>query len=488
MDDLKSQGIRAFLWDFFGKFAQYGMSFAVTIFLARLLEPSDFGLVAMVAVIIAMAQVFTDIGLGSALVQRRHVLLIHYSSVFYFGIAMAVLLSTLTFFSASLISGFYANQQLVPLVKVMSVTFILGALSSVHNAKLKKELNYALMTKVQLVASFTSGMAGIALAFYGAGVWSLVVQSLVQGILYTILIWTSVGWRPSFIFSWKALRQLWGFGFRVFVLEMMEAVFSRLDYVIIGKLFSPVTLGFFQRAKSLDQMIIQYSSGSLMNVLFPLLSRVQNDLQYFQSIVIKALGAISIVTFFLLGIMYLSAGELIVLLYSDKWLPSVAYFKLLVLSGFAYPVSALLVNVLGSRGNSKVWLRLEIYKKLIAVVTLSILYFWEIEMFLYALIVQGILAVSLNIHFASQELRMPYFLMLKPVLTQGMISIAAVMGTILINRLFGLEGIISAMTFKIACFAAIFLTVNRLFRTPSYRYVSEELQHITRLRKRENQY
>ncbi len=364
MDSLKAQGLAAFFWDFFGKIARYGTTFIITIFLARILEPSDFGLIAMVMVIVMIALVFTDVGLGSALIQRRRILPVHYASVFYFNIFIGALLAITTFFSAVWISDFYDNKELIPITKVIALLFVINAFSSVQTNKLRKELNYAALTKGEVSAAILSGATGIILALNGAGVWSLVAQVLLKGVFYNIFIWSSSKWVPSLLFSFKALRQLWGFGFRMFLSSLIATIFQRLDIIIIGKLFTSTTLGFYDHAKRLNEMIVQFSSGSSMAVLFPVLSKVQKDLPRFQRIVIKVLGIICFIIFFLLGLMYLISEELIVLLFTEKWLPSVHYFKILLLSGFAYPVSALLVNILSSRGNSKDFLQVQIYKKI----------------------------------------------------------------------------------------------------------------------------
>lgn len=472
-DNLKQQGTKAFIWDFFGKMATHGMGFIVTIFLARLLEPSDFGLIAMIMVIIGIASVFTDVGLGAALIQRRRVRPIHYSSVFYFNVFIGSLLTIITYFSATWISEFYNNKELLPLTQVMSLSFLINAFSSVQSTRLRKELNYALLTKVGLISSLVSGGVGISLALLGFGVWSLVVQTLSAGIIYNILIWTAGHWKPSLEFSWKALTQLWGFGFRMFLSGMLDAIFTRLDFLIIGKLFPPETLGYFQRAKSLNGMVVRYSSGSLMAVLFPVLSKVQNDLPRFQNIIMKSLGIISFVVFLLLGGLYLISEELIILLFSDKWLPSVSFFKILVLSGFAYPISALLVNVLSSRGNSKAFLRLEIYKKLIASVNFMVLYFWGIEAFLYGLVVQATLGVSLNILFASREIILPFFSFVQPIVTQMAIAIVAVILTLFIIQNIELLGILMLMI-KGSLFTLLYVLSNYILKTNSFEYFLEQ--------------
>lgn len=473
-DNLKSQGTKAFIWDFLGKLARHMTGFIVTIFLARLLEPSDFGLIAMIMVVVGVAFIFTDIGLGAALIQRRRVLAIHYSSVFYFNIFIGMLLTGVTFFFATWISEFFDNEKLVSLTQVMSILFVINAFSSTQSSKLRKELNYAALAKANVSASVLSGALGIGLAFYGGGVWSLVAQALSRGVFYNILIWSASKWIPSLSFSLKALKQLWVFGFRMFLSGLLEVIFTRLDIIIIGKLFSPAVLGFYDQAKRLKAIIIEYSSGSIMAVLFPVLSKVQNDLPRFQNIVIKTLGIISFIVFSLLGIMYLISEELIVFLFTEKWLPSVDYFKILVLSGFAYPVSALLVNILSSRGNSKAFLRLEIYKKILQSINFYIGFLWGIEGFLYGLIVVSVLSVSLNILFASREIKLPFLVFVKPVIIQMMISFMTV--HIVIFMINGLEiSNILLVLIKGSIFAIIYLLINILFRTNSYFFVLEQV-------------
>ncbi len=484
MDNLKAQGTKAFIWDFSGKLAMHGTGFIVTIFLARLLEPAEFGLIAMVMVIIGIAQIFTDVGLGSALIQRRRVLPVHYSSVFYFNIVIGSLLTLITYLSAPLIAEFYSNEQLISLAQVMSIAFLINAFSSVQATKLRKELNYQALTVANFTSSLLSGIVGVFMALNGGGVWSLVALTLSRGVIFNIYVWIVAGWVPSLLFSFKALMQLWGFGFRMFVATLLNVIFERLDVLIIGKLFSPTIVGYYDRAKSLDQMIVYYSSGSLMSVLFPVLSKVKNDLPRLQQIVLKALEALSFVVFFLLGVMYLISEEFITLLFSETWLPSVAYFKLLILSGFAYPISALLVNVLMSRGNSKGFLRLEIYKKIIFGLNLLIGFIWGIEGYLYGLILASILAVLLNIWFAANEMKIFIFIYIKPIIIQMTIAIIVVVFTIYFFEPFT-YGYFFSLLIKGVIFTSLFFFINWIFKTSSYLYMLEEILPILKRKKNE---
>ena len=484
--NLKAQGTQAFIWDFSGKIAMQGTGFIVSIFLARLLEPSDFGLIAMVMVIMGITGIFADVGLGGALVQRKRVLPIHYSSVFYFNVVVASILSILTYLSAPLIADFYHNQELILITKVISISFILGSFTSVHIVQLRKNLNFKALTKISFVSSIVSGIVGVILAFYGAGVWSLVAQQLTSSVIGGLLIWYTSTWRPSLTFSFKALFQLWGFGFRMFLSGFLDTIFTRLDYIIIGRLFPSAILGFFQRAKSLDLLVISYASGSLMSVLFPILSKVKNDLPRFQNIIIKSLGIICFITFFLLGGLFLVSHELVVMLFSDKWLPSVIYFKILVLSGFAYPISSLLVNVLSSRGNSKAFLRLEIYKKIVFGINLYVGFLWGVEGYLYGLVIASIVAVYINIIFVSKEIKMPQLEFIKPIVIQMLIGVVSTLIIWYVNLQVDYKNIVMFFI-KGFEFSLIYLGLNYLLNIKSYQYFMEQFRPVfNKILRREN--
>jgi O-antigen/teichoic acid export membrane protein len=479
MESLKARGIRAFLWDLASKIGIKGTGLIISVFLARLLEPSEFGLVAMVAVIIGISQIFMDVGLGGALIQRKRLHPAHYASVFYFNVFVALLLSLGTFFSAPYISAFYRNETLVPLVEVMSVSFVITALSSVQRTRLRRELDYAALAKISFFSSLTSGVIGVILAVYGAGVWSLVAQTLSAGVITNMMIWTMSGWKPSCPFSVKALLQLWEFGFRMFISKLIDAVFTRLDFIIIGKLFPPATLGFYERAKSLNSIAVQFSSGSLMTVLFPLLSKVQYNLPRLQHIVIKTLAITSFVLFLILGGLFVVSEELIVILFSDKWLPSVAYFQILVLSGFGYPISALFLNVLSSRGNSRAFLRLEIYQKSLLGINLYVGFLYGIEGYLYGLIAVSALGVALSILFVSREIGLPYFTFIRPVMVQMLIAVTSVSVTLSSVGPTALPDV-AALFAKGLLFTAVYFLISLLFRTRSYLHFSEEVFPLIR--------
>ena len=260
----------------------------------------------------------------------------------------------------------------------------------------------------------------------------------------------------------------------MFLSSLLETIFSRLDVLIIGKLFSPATLGFFDQAKRLNSLVTQYSSGSLMAVLFPVLSKLQNNLPRFQYTSIKILEILSFVVFFLIGVLYLVSQEIIVLLFSDKWLPSVEYFQLLMLSGFGYPVSALLVNILKGHGNSKGYLILEIYKKILSLINFYIGFQFGIIGFLYGRVIVTFLGVSLNIFYAAREINIKSFQLFKPILTQMTLSIMTTLIILIIFSNIDINQIVSLLT-KSLLFLVIYVLLNIIFRTSSYNTIKTQI-------------
>ena len=479
MSDLRKKGLIALIWDFLGRVLTQASSFIVTILLARMLSPSDFGVIAIVMVVVGITQIFADVGLSTALIQRKKLLEIHYSSVFLLNLCFALVLASLLFLAANSIAQFYQIGSLVPLLQVVSVLFILNGLSTVQYTKLKRELNYKLLSKIEFSSSFASGISGVICAVYGFGVWSLVVQIILQSTFKAALLWYFSGWRPKLGFSLKALKQLWKFGFRMFLVAMLNAITERIDYLVIGKLFNSAELGFFQRAKSVNLLVVQYSSASLMSVLFPVFSKIQNDTVRLKSLVLKVTNLLSLLVFLLIGGLYINAEPLIILLYGSKWAASVPLLEVLLLSAFSYPINALLVNILSGRGNSKAFLRMAMIKKSIFVINLFIGFYWGLMGYLYGLVAVAILNTSISVAFASREIRMAPYQFYKPILIQLLIASFSAFTALLFQHYFTL-----ALLAKHFISSLIFLySLNFIFKTKAIKLFTIELSSNIRILK-----
>ncbi|WFP51673.1 lipopolysaccharide biosynthesis protein [Methylomonas sp. EFPC3] len=477
MQNIESKGIKAFFWDFSGKTIRQIIGFITSIILTRTLEPTDFGIMALVMVIIGITSIFSDFGLSSALIQKRKILQIHYSSVFYFNLATGFILTFITFLSADWIGFFYENEKLAPVIRTISPSFVLNAFGSVSIIKLRKELSFALLTKYSLLTTLMSGFLGIILALNNAGIWSLAAQALSMSLIYNIIIWKVAKWRPIWSFSWKALAQLWSFGFRMFLSAILSSILERVDILAIGKLVTSTTLGYFERAKSLNTILIQYSSGSLIDTLFPTLSTIQNNLPRLQKVIIKTIGITSFISFLITGNLYLTSDEIIIILFSEKWSSSSEFFKLFILTGYSYPINAVLVSTLSCRGNSKSFLRLEVYKAMITSINIIALYISGVKAYLYCMIVSTFPMLLLNILFATKEIEISYIRIAKPIIVQMLISTISLAISIFSSNIFS-EQFPHFFALESLIFTVFYMLANNLIKTDGYIY-SKELILLT---------
>lgn len=474
MSELRKKGVTALIWDFLGRILTQSSGFIVTIVLARLLSPSDFGAIALIMVVIGITQVFSDVGLASALIQRKKLLEIHYSSVFVLNICTALILTLITYLLADIAENFFRFDGLGSLLEVVSILFILNGLGSVQYIRLRKSLNYRLISKIEVSSSLVSGLLGIGCAFGGLGVWSLVVQILAQSMFKTLTLWCFSEWHPQFEVSFKALKQLWSFGFRMFLVAMLNAITERVDYLVIGKLFAPAELGFFQRAKSVNSLVVQYSSASLMSVLFPVVSEIQYDSERLRNLIVKSTNMLALLVFFLVGELYIIAEPLIILLYGKNWSPSVPLLELLILSAFSYPLNALFVNILSGRGNSKAFLKMALIKKVIFFANLCIGFYWGVVGYLYGLVVVALLNTSISILFVSRDLSLAQIHFHKPIYVQIIITLLSVFIVKSIQEKLGLS-LVADFLISGFVFFVLFFSVNAIFKTKSMNYLFVEI-------------
>ena len=488
MSSLKQKSYKAFGWDIIGRIGNQGIGFVISIILARLLTPADFGLLAMVTVVIGISQIFSDVGLGSALIQRKDVTDEHYGSVFYFNVVVGLILAITLFFSSSYIALFYNRPEIKPLCQVMSLTFIVNSFGNVRRQWLYKNINYKIPTQAALIGMISGGSLGVLMAFKGFGVWSLVAQSLLSGIVTNIYLYFATKWKPRFVFSFKALKELWQYGFNMFLSSIIETLSNQVDKLIIGKLFSPASLGFYFRAKSLDTLVSNYTSGTLMSVMFPVLSNIQDDDTRFKNIIYRTFHLLNFATFFLLGIFLLCAKDIIVILFSAKWLPCVEYYQILVLGGFVFPFSSLLVNILSSRGNSKAFLRLEIIKKTPLLIVFIVGFWFGITGFLTGVVISSYLALICNIYFAAKEMNVKSSWFYAIIWKYISIWIILTAGLYIINQYFLIKHtIIHLFSFTIV-FSGLYLLSCKIFKLEGFIIAINELKNIDIVQKIKNRF
>jgi len=463
MASLKEKSVKGLFWDYAGRLSIQGVSFFVSIILSRILFPEDFGLLAMINVVVAVSTTFVDMGLSSALIQRKELTEEHFGTAFLLNISMGVLMSLILFLSSGKIAKFYNIDSLETIAKVMSIIFILNSFGNVIRAKLQKELNFKTLTISNLIAAVGSGTIGIISAISGFGVWSLVFQSISVPLIGNLSLFILEKWRPKMRFGITALKELWSFGFKMFLTSILENVFAQLDSLIIGKAMSASKLGYYYRAKSLQNIVYAHSSSSLLSVLFPVFSELQNDDERFKNVLYKSYNIVCFISFYLVGLLYLTANDIIIILFSERWTPSIILFKIMAMGGFIYPLVSLLMIVLSSRGNSKNYLILGIVKRLVLIPVYVSIFFVSLEQFLYINLVVSLVNFYINISFAAKEIGVRRSQFIKPLLPYLIITPAIVLsinilaGQVNTNIFLHVSGLILAFTLA-------YYVLNVLFR------------------------
>ncbi len=381
MTSLKKQSAIALAWDAGGTLVRQGSGFIISIFLARLLEPEEFGMVGMSMAFISISQVFIDVGFSAALVQSKDNSKLTYSSVFYLNLFAGFLLTALFFFAAPLIGEFYANDKFIELVRWLSLIFIFSSLNRVQSAILIRNLNFKVLTLRMLSASILGGSIGIYYAFEGLGVYSLIIQQISTALISTVLLWAVSGWKPDFKFSLKEVKKLSKFSLFVFFDSFISTIFQKLDVMLIGKIFSPASLGFYSRAVSLKDQVTNYSSSSLSKVFFPVLSGLQEDRKRYSEVYFKVISVIAFMSYGLTGALFVLGENIILQLFGEKWEPSVEIFQILILAACNKPLNLMMINALNSIGKSKENFIIGLFRKAMIIVPLFIAYYFGIMSF-----------------------------------------------------------------------------------------------------------
>lgn len=361
---LKSSVITSLIWKFLERIGTQGVQFVVAIVLARLLAPADFGLIALVTVFIAIANVFVQSGLNTALIQKKNADNLDFSTVFYASLAIAALLYGVLFVCAPLIADFYNGQtKLIPVVRVLGLMLLLGAVSSVQEAYVARNMMFKKLFYRSVGAIIPSGIFGVMLAYMGFGIWALVGQQLMNSSLMCIIMLFTVKWRPQFIFSFARFKGLFSFGWKLLCSALLDTVYRNIRDLVIGKLFTPADLGFYNRGDQFPKIIIGNINASIQSVLLPSLSTVQDDRPRLKSLARRSIKTSAFLILPMMAGLAAVAKPLTLVLLGEKWLPAVPFIQICCFSYAFWPIHTTNLSAINAVGRSDVFLKLEIIKK-----------------------------------------------------------------------------------------------------------------------------
>lgn len=369
---IRSLLLHGVVWNFIEKLLIRGVSFVIGVILARLLSPSDYGLIGMLVVFVAISNVFIEGGLAKALIQRKDCQDIDYSTAFFANVGMSICIYLLLFICAPWIAAFYHEPILTDLTRVLGLNFILGSFNIVQRAKLMSNVDFKSLAQINVASTVISGCIGIIMAYMGFGVWALVGQTISSTLVLVFLFPIYSGWKPSLEFSKTSFSQLFGFGSKLMITGIVATIVNNISTLCIGRFYKSHQLGYYTRASSFSEIISFTVYEVLGNVTFPILSGLQDERERLIAVYRKSLFFTAMIMFPLMFLVTLLAKPLVLLLLTEKWLPCVPLMQWLLLSRMFTPLSAINMNVLNALGRSDLYMKLDFSKIPLDIIVLLI--------------------------------------------------------------------------------------------------------------------
>lgn len=418
---LKKQVITGVKWTFLQQFSVQLISFCVQIMLARLLAPEMFGLIAMVIVFVSIGQTLMDSGMTSSLIRTKEPDQLDYSTVFVTNLLMSLVVYGIVYFSAPSIALFYNQDEITDILRVFSLSFVIRALVAVHLAKLTKEMNFKLQMKLEIPSTIVSGIVGVGMAYNNYGVWSLVWLNLIQAIIFTVLSWIFINWRPSLVFNKQKFKYHFKFGYKLTLSGLLDTIYNNSYSIVIGKFFPPASVGFFYQAETMRLFPVMQISSVIGKVTYPFFANINND-QTLKNAYRKTMKLVIFITLPLMLSLNLVAEEGFMLLFGEKWLPAVPYFQILVFASIVRPLSAYNLNVLKVKDRSDLFLLVEVIKKIVGVLLLVLgLYFGVIGLVI-SLVLFSFISYFINMFFSGRLINYSIWEQLHDILTMLVIG------------------------------------------------------------------
>lgn len=468
--------ISSMLWKLLERFSSQFVSFAISILLARLLLPSDYGTIALILVFINLATVIIDGGLNTALIQKKDADQHDFSTIFWFCQFIAAVLYLILFFLAPLIARFYNNDILIPVLRVLSLSLFFNSFNSIQRAYVARHMLFRKLFYVNGIALLISGSTGILMALAGYGVWALVGQSLSSSFSCCILMWFTVKWRPSLEFVKSRFTPLFNFGWKIFLSNFIIAIYGDIRSLVIGKVYTPSALAFFDRGKSLPNLIMANVTSSINAVLLPTFAEEQdNTIRVKQMIRRSVQVSYLFVCPLLIGFMF-TAKEIVLVLLTEKWLRCVPFIQIFCIAYLLMPIQNVNITAIQSLGHSGTALKLEIIKKIVEAVILIISFLIDVYAVAWGIVLYNFLCVFINLY------------PLKKLVNYGIVEqIRDIGSTFIVSLIMGgvvfLIGFLNINSLLLLCIqivvgASLYYFLCWIFKLDSYIYISDYIKGL----------
>lgn len=413
---LKQKAVRGVLWSTVERFSVQGVQFLIMIVMARLLTPHDYGIIGMLAIFLAVSQSLIDSGFSQALIRKRDRTEVDNCTVFYFNIVVSTLLYVILYVSAPFVADFYDTPQLCPVMRVVCLGIMFNSLAVVQRALFTINVDFKTQAKAALTASVTSGVVGVAMAYHGFGVWSLVTQQLLNLGINTGLLWLLSKWRPQFVYSWQSFHELFSFGSKLLASGLLDTIYRNIYPIVIGKLFSASSLGHYTRAHQFSEFPSSNLTGIIQRVTYPVLCEIQDDDERLSNIYRRFLKLSAFVIFPLMIGLSSVAQPFVNIILGPQWGFCGQLLQIICFSMMWYPIHSINLNLLQVKGRSDLFLRLEIIKKILGVSVLCITAPFGLVVMCYGQIFNSIVALAINTYYTGKFINVGFLRQMRDLL------------------------------------------------------------------------
>lgn len=473
-ENLKSKTVKGVGWSFVDNVANQGIAFLVGLVLANLLTPQEYGLVGIIMIFMAVFNCIVDSGFSSALVRKKNIAAIDYDTIFITNIVFSVALFAIGYLSAPFIADFFGEPQLVPLTQVMSIIVIINGIAIVQRTILVKNIDFKTQTKISLIASLSSGVVGVSMAIYGMGVWSLVGQQISRQGLNTLFLWIYGKWRPKLKFSFVSFKELFGFGWKLLVSGLIDTVWREIYQIVIGKYYSSAMLGQYTRSTQFGAVFSTNLTTIVQRVSYPALSQLQDDKERLKEGYRKVIKLTMYVTFSCMLMLAAVAKPMIIILIGEKWLEAARMLPIICLMMMLYPLHSLNLNMLQVQGRSDLFLKLEIIKKIIAVVPILLGIFIDIYYMLWGSVVTGIISYYLNSYYSGKYLKYDFLSQVKDIAPSFIL--AAVVSALVFAMVYLPLSLYLIFPLQLIIGGILIILISQLFKMEEYVEIKRILQ------------
>ena len=468
--NLKQKAVSGMIWTALQRYSTMLIHFISGIILARLLTPYDYGCIGMLSIFMVLSEAFIDGGFGSALIQKKRPTQEDYSTIFFFNIGMSVLLYAVLYVSAPAIARFYDIPLLCDVLRVQGIILFIYAFNIIQKNQLRKKLNFKVLSIVTITTSIIALIVTIFMAYNGFGVWSLVTQNIITVAIPALAFWFYIKWRPIWIFSINSFKELFGFGFYMFLTHLINQFGQQIQGLLIGKVYNPATMGYYSKAHGTEKLASTSISSVMMQVTYPLYAEVQDDKKQLANIIKRITMTISYIIFPLMFILLLCAKPIFLLLYSDRWLPSVPYFQVLCIAGLAFCLQSVNNNAIAAVGKSKAMFVWTVVKRSVGIVLLvGGLLLFGMKGLLVAVVISTWFSYFVNICQVSKYVGYKWSTQLLNILPVTAASIVSAVVAYGMGELFHLPVYLDGIA-KFAVYLTVYLAWTFIFKPEAYTY------------------